>query len=98
MAVHIAEATFLFAKNVGSNEEPIFRRPEVVLWDEDGKPLEFWRHAVHPAPVDWDGDGKFELVAGADQGRVWYWRLEHFGASATGDPTAPRRPQGEQGL
>ena len=88
----------LFAKNVGTNEEPIFRRPEVVLWDEDGKPLEFWRHAVHPAPVDWDGDGKFELVAGADQGRVWYWRPEHFGASATGDPTAPRRPRDEQGL
>ena len=56
------------------------------------------RHGVHPAPVDWDGDGKYELVAGADQGRVWYWKPEHFGASATGDPTAPRRPQGEAGL
>ena len=88
----------LFAKNVGSNEEPVFRRPEVVLWNEDGKPLEFWRHGVHPAPVDWDGDGKFELVAGADQGRVWYWKPEHFGASATGDPTAPQRPRDEQGL
>ena len=88
----------LFAKNVGSNENPVFRRPEVVLWNEDGKPLEFWRHGVHPAPVDWDGDGKFELVAGADQGRVWYWKPEHFGASATGDPTAPQRPRDEQGL
>ena len=31
----------LFAKNVGSNQEPVFKRPEVVLWDEDGNPLEF---------------------------------------------------------
>ncbi len=88
----------LFAKNVGTNQNPIFSRPEVILWNQEGKPLEFWRHGVHPAPVDWDGDGKFELVAGADQGRIWYWKPEYFGAGATGDPTAPRRPEDEQGL
>lgn len=88
----------LFFKNVGSNESPLFKRPEIILWNEDGKPLEFWRHGVHPEAVDWNGDGKYELLAGADQGRVWYWKSEHFGASATGDPTAPRRPDGEQGL
>jgi len=88
----------LFARNVGTNENPVFRRPDVLLWDEDGSPLEFWRHGVHMAPVDWDGDGRYELIAGADQGRVWYWTPEHFGKPAGGDPTAPLRPEGEEGL
>ena len=88
----------LFAKNVGTNENPLFKRPEVLLWDSGGRPLEFWRHGVHMAPVDWDGDGKYELVAGADQGRIWYWKPEHFGKPASGDPTASRRPEGEKGL
>ena len=88
----------LFAQNVGTIESPVFRRPEVLLWDTDGQPLEFWRHGAHMAPVDWDGDGKYELVVGADQGRVWYWKPEHFGGPVSGDPAAPLRPQGEQGL
>ena len=88
----------LFARNVGSNENPVFQRPEVLLWDDDGQPLEFWRHGVHMAPVDWDGDGRNELVAGADQGRIWYWKPEHFGEPASGDPAAPLRPEGEEGL
>ena len=88
----------LFAQNVGTNENPVFRRPEVLLWDEDGSPLEFWRHGVHMTPVDWDGDGRYELIAGADQGRIWYWKPEYFGKPADGDPTAPLRPEGEEGL
>ena len=88
----------LFAKNVGTNERPLFKRPDVLLWDTEGQPLEFWRHGVHMAPVDWDNDGQYELVAGADQGRIWYWKPEHFGKPASGDPTAPLRPEGEEGL
>jgi hypothetical protein len=88
----------LFAKNVGTRENPIFRRPDVLLWDADGAPLEFWRHGVHMAPVDWDGDGRYELIAGADQGRVWYWKPEHFGQPAGGKHTAPLRETGEEGL
>jgi hypothetical protein len=88
----------LFARNVGSNPEPIFAKPVVLVFDDRGQPLEFWRHGVHMAPVDWDGDGAFELVAGADQGHIWYWKPEHFGHPASGDPTAPQRPQGEEGF
>ena len=88
----------LWARNVGSNEDPVFGRPAVLLFDSDGAPLEFWRHGVHMAPVDWDGDGKLELVAGADQGYVWYWKPEYFGEPVNGDPTAALRPPGEGGL
>lgn len=88
----------LLARNVGSNREPVFARPVVLLFDGEGQPLEFWRHGVHMARVDWDGDGAFELVAGADQGHIWYWTPEHFGRPASNDPTAAQRPDGEQGF
>ncbi len=88
----------LFAENVGDDQNPLFKRPVVLVFDADGKPLEFWRHGVHMAPVDWDGDGKFELIAGADFGHIWYWKPEHFGSPASGDPTAPPRPEGEEGF
>ena len=88
----------LFAENVGDDQNPLFKRPVVLVFDADGKPLEFWRHGVHMAPVDWDGDGKFELIAGADFGHIWYWKPEHFGRPASGDPTAPPRPEGEEGF
>jgi hypothetical protein len=88
----------LFFKNVGTNREPLFKRPDILLWDEDGRPLEFWRHGVHMAPVDWDADGKLELVAGADLGHIWYWKPQHFGSPASGDPVAPLPRQGEEGF
>ena len=54
------------------------------------------RYKLHV--VDWDGDGAFELVAGADQGHIWYWHRDHFGRPANGDPTAMERPDGEEGF
>ena len=39
-----------------------------------------------------------ELVAGADQGHIWYWHRDHFGRPANGDPTAMERPDGEEGF
>lgn len=86
----------LLCRNAGSNEAPVFKRPEVLLYNAAGAPQEFFRHAAHPAPVDWDGDGRWELVVGADFGHIWYWRPEHFGA-----PSAPfeiYRPPGDDSL
>ena len=77
----------LLCRNVGSNAEPVFSRPEILLYDDEGEPLEFWRHGVHPAAVDWDGDGKWEVVVGADKGMIWYYKSEHFGR-----PGVPGRP------
>ena len=88
----------LFAKNVGTKTQPVFKRPVILVFDADGNPLEFWRHGVHMAPVDWEDDGNLGLIAGADHGHVWYWRPEHFGSPASGDPTAQERPAGEEGF
>ena len=72
----------LLCLNVGSNAEPVFQRPQVLLFNEGGEPLEFWRHGAHPALVDWDGDGEWEIVVGADMGFIWYFKPEHFGAAS----------------
>jgi len=34
------------------------------------------------ALVDWDGDGQWELVVGADMGFIWYFKPEHFGRAS----------------
>ena len=40
--------------------------------------------------VDWDQDGKLELLVGADQGFVWYFKPEHFGEPAVSRAPPPR--------
>ena len=86
----------LLCRNVGTNAEPVFKRPEVLLHNRDGQPLEFYRHTVHPAPVDWHQDGKWGLVAGADLGFVWYFRPPHFGEAA--GPSEIYRDEGDMKL
>ena len=86
----------LLCRNVGSNAEPLFSRPQVLLFDADGQPQEFFRHGAHPAAVDWDGDGRRELLAGADFGQVWYWKPERFGSPA--GPFEIYRPPGDTSL
>ena len=36
----------------------------------------------NPVLVDWDGDGEWEIVVGADMGFIWYFKPEHFGAAS----------------
>ena len=86
----------LLCRNVRTNEEPLFGRPEALLFDATGKPLEFWRHGAHPALVDWDGDGRWEILVGADMGFIWYFKPEHFGSSSR--PFDLFRPAGDMSL
>ena len=72
----------LLCRNAGTNAAPVFQRPEVLLFGDAGQPLEFWRHGAHPALVDWDQDGRWEIVVGADMGFIWYYKPDHFGAAA----------------
>jgi hypothetical protein len=71
----------LLLRNRGFNAsgEPVFARPEVLLYGEDGEALEFWRHCAHPTAVRWQGQGR-GLVVGSDMGTLEYYREEYFGA------------------
>ena len=86
----------LLCHNVGTRAAPVFKRPEVLLFNAEGKPLEFWRHAAHPALVDWDGDGKWEILVGADMGFIWYFKPKYFGAAS--GPFDVFRPDGDTSL
>lgn len=86
----------LLCRNVGTRAAPVFKRPEVLLFNAEGKPLEFWRHAAHPALVDWDSDGKWEILVGADMGFIWYFKPKHFGVAS--GPFDVFRPDGDTSL
>lgn len=46
--------------------------------------------------VDWDGDGEWELVVGADMGYIWYFKPEHFGRACGSFDLF--RPEGDETL
>ncbi len=82
----------LLCRNGGTNTYPKFERAVVLLFNAEGVPFEFWRHAAHPAAVDWDNDRQWELLVGADQGFVWYFKPLHFGVpNVPGAMLAPGR-------
>ena len=81
----------LLCLNAGSSTKPVFKHPVPLLYNDKGEPLEFWRHPPHPAVVDWDEDGEWELVVGADQPFLWYFKPEHFGKPAVEGAPAPSR-------
>lgn len=73
--------------NVGGPKKPEWA-PEAVRVDAAGAPFKVNRHAA-PAAADWDGDGRFDLVVGASDGSVQWFKNEgakgkpKFGAART---------------
>ena len=60
---------FLLYRNKGSKGKPVFTAPVTIRPEEDTFPL-------RPSPhlFDWDGDGKRDLLVGADSGKVYFYR------------------------
>ncbi len=58
--------------NEGSRKQPVFSEKSVPV-NAAGKPLHVNGHA-DPVPVDWDGDGLWDLVVGASDGSVGWYR------------------------
>lgn len=58
-------------KNIGEKFKPIFAEPIPLL--AEGKPINVGGDAA-PVVADWDGDGKPDLIVGADDGRVVWFR------------------------
>lgn len=60
---------FLLYRNRGSRTEPLFGLPEEVrpeTGDFPGRPS--------PTLVDWDGDGRRDLLVGSSRSGVWFYR------------------------
>jgi len=58
--------------NVGTRTQPRFAKESVPVLAA-GKPLQVHGHAA-PAAADWDGDGLVDLVVGADDGSVTWFK------------------------
>ncbi len=70
----------LLAPNVGERGKPVFGEAKPL--SAGGKPIKIPSGCAAPAVADWDGDGKPDLVVGAGDGSVVWFRNE-------GKPKAP---------
>ena len=58
--------------NEGTRTKPAYAEDNIVI-HADGKPLKVNAHAT-PVVADWDGDGRWDLLSGSDDGGVYWWR------------------------
>ncbi|MDO5980820.1 FG-GAP repeat domain-containing protein [Flavivirga spongiicola] len=71
--------------NTGSKTAPQFEAPKHIEMEKYGDKKEDL--SSHSVPVDWDGDGLFDLVCGSEHGDVfWYKNIGKKGSPKFGDP------------
>ena len=76
-------------RNVGSNAQPRFRRE---LLKSYGREILLSHHETSLKAVDWDGDGKLDLVTGGESGMIYFFRRAALEASQP-PPVRLGRPQ-----
>lgn len=76
------EGKVFLGLNQGTRETWAFPA-EVVPVRTDRGPMRLAAGHVMPVAADWDGDGLFDLVTGATDGSVWWWKNR-------GEAKAPR--------
>jgi hypothetical protein len=65
------DGTVWLLKNIGEKSKPIFAEPNQLL--AEGKPINVGGDTA-PVVADWDSDGKPDLIVGADDGSVVWFR------------------------
>jgi hypothetical protein len=69
------QAGVFLLKNVGSNADPSFAPPRAICYR--GEPIRLGMHSCAPETVDWSGKGEVDLVVGAEDGSLlWFRRPE----------------------
>lgn len=58
--------------NEGTHTKPAYAEKNIVI-QADGKDMKVHAHAT-PVVCDWDGDGRWDLLSGSDDGGVYWWR------------------------
>ena len=71
-----ASDQILYLENVGTNEKPLFRPP--VRLTKDGKPIRIGHHVSTPFPIDWDRDGKMDLLVSGESGLFHLFRRNYL--------------------
>ncbi len=69
----VGPGALVWWENVGTREDPIFAA---------GPPVELFRgvadHSCSPEAVDWNGDGHLDIIAGSDNGRIYYFHRAYI--------------------
>lgn len=65
--------SFHYFENIGTRGEPLYVARGKVL-ATDGKPLAVDLEMAKPTAVDWDGDGRPDILCGDEDGRVCWMR------------------------
>lgn len=65
--------------NEGDNARPVFRRTPLTFY---GQPIELSHHETSVKVVDWDRDGRPDLIAGAESGWTYFFRRAALDSSA----------------
>jgi len=68
----LPHTTVLFMENLGSSEDPVFRRPVPMLL-HGGQAIDLGGHCCSPHAVDWDDDGELDLIVGCENGNIYYF-------------------------
>ncbi|MEA3211490.1 MAG: hypothetical protein QOE70_4547 [Chthoniobacter sp.] len=65
--------SFTYFENIGTRTEPLYA-PGRKLTTPEGQPLAMDLEMITPAAIDWDKDGKVDLIVGDEDGRVAFLR------------------------
>lgn len=68
------QAAILLLENLGSNESPRFAPPRPIL--HRGAPIRIGMHSCSPEAVDWRGRGQPDLLVGAEEGSLLWFKRE----------------------
>jgi len=74
LIIGTAGGEVLFVPNVGTRNNPVFGDPKPLT--AAGKKLEIASGCAAPVVADWDGDGLPDLIVGAEDGSVVWFRNE----------------------
>ncbi len=74
LIIGTAGGEVLFVPNVGTRDKPVFGAPQPLA--AGGKKLEIPTGNAAPTVADWDGDGLPDLIVGAEDGSVVWFRNE----------------------
>jgi hypothetical protein len=76
------DGTMFVRLNEGTREKPEFATKNLAV-EADGRELKVPGGHAAPAVVDWDGDGRWDILSGSDNGAVYLYRN-------IGEPGRPR--------
>ncbi len=71
-----AQAAVLLLENVGGNDAPRFGPPRPILYQ--GEPIQIGMHSCSPEVVDWRGRGQLDLLVGAEEGSLLWFKREEL--------------------